>query len=644
MHLTGKKCTSNFVQPNLTVPCAMHAIDRAAVCVPSVSSAVSWRLRKCGRVACHAPNRPRHKSHPNPFVVARPLISSRRNVGTTSWESTPSRRTVVMSSTSDTSPTVTSRSAVIVGAGPSGALTGLYLVRLGWSVFVVDKNTENENENTNEVVMLSRRGLGVLRDAGGFLDSERYVTLEGAVQHNGHNNKLTTTQYKNFVAIGERDLVASIKKSIEKVKSKSGGVTFVYGASLNDIDFANKVAEFESNIAEVSSTSYDLLVGADGLDSATRNLMCQNNVISFEQNSDRLFSKRIKLTNKSLTDTVWQPNHLHTWAHGIRSVTATPSIYGTYEITVTLPEKEESGRRNNETKKNWTWSSVLDASDAEEMLRDLCPELILDSDVSDLIDSLIDRPLTPHGLSTSCSRLSDINGSCVLIGTSGHSIWPTLISNENANLETAQYLGAALEEAFLSKREGSQGSATPNSNTKNSRLKTDTGKQKNALTYFERVRKPQVDSLRRLSEHGFGSGDVGVERRIENVTFFFKIFWLNVLHKVLPFAFELPVLNKIEDPSWGYDDIEDETKRESGVLFSVFFSIFVGVFAIRFFGFWATVDTIYDVVKAIVVGDSSGEGLAVAVLTAVAAVTAAWRIWQKWSARKREKRRGNMTA
>ena len=129
-----------------------------------------------------------------------------------------------------------------------------------------------------------------------------------------------------------------------------------------------------------------------------------------------------------------------------------------------------------------------------------------------------------------------------------------------------------------------------------------------------------------------------------NFTFFFKIFWLNVLHKVLPFAFELPVLNKLEDPSWGYDDIEDETKRESGVLFSVFFSIFVGVFAIRFFGFWATVDTIYDVVKAIVVGDSSGEGLAVAVLTAVAAVTAAWRIWQKWSARKREKRRGNMTA
>ena len=87
--------------------------------------------------------------------------------------------------------------------------------------------------------------------------------------------------------------------------------------------------------------------------------------------------------------------------------------------------------------------------------------------------------------------------------------------------------------------------------------------------YFEKGRAPAARAFVRLCETGFGSGDVGFKRRFENVCFFAKLGALTLLHKLAPFLFDAPALTKMDDPSWGYDDVEDETRRETGVVFAV---------------------------------------------------------------------------
>jgi uncharacterized membrane protein YidH (DUF202 family) len=168
---------------------------------------------------------------------------------------------------------------------------------------------------------------------------------------------------------------------------------------------------------------------------------------------------------------------------------------------------------------------------------------------------------------------------------------------------------------------------------------------KTALTnYFERGRAPAARAYVRLCETGFGSGDVGWKRRVENFFFFAKLFVVTCLHRLLPFLFDAPALSKMDDPSWGYDDVEDETRRESGTVFGVLFSLITLVVATRRFGFKKVVESLVTTGRALLTGDANGgEGVVIVVLGFVALVTAAFRFAEKRRARKRETRRGNAT-
>jgi uncharacterized membrane protein YidH (DUF202 family) len=228
----------------------------------------------------------------------------------------------------------------------------------------------------------------------------------------------------------------------------------------------------------------------------------------------------------------------------------------------------------------------------------------------------------------------------VLVGDAAHAAWPTLGQNMDATLETSAYLGAALERAMDTHASGGVlgGKEDDGGKENENRVKT-------ALTnYFERGRAPAARAYVRLCETGFGSGDVGWKRRVENFFFFAKLFVVTCLHRLLPFLFDAPALSKMDDPSWGYDDVEDETRRESGTVFGVLFSLITLVVATRRFGFQKVVESLVTTGRALLTGDANGgEGVVIVVLGFVALVTAAFRFAEKRRARKRETRRGNAT-
>jgi kynurenine 3-monooxygenase len=470
-------------------------------------------------------------------------------------------------------------------------------------------------------------------------------------------------------------------------------VSFEFGKSLRHVDLESRLARFDVRGTESSeSVAYDLLVGADGSESATRAalenegaLVCERNANGlyaktvclppgfFEQTRASLFEKdgtggpdptptpsvaesRAKELEKEKEKDDWRFRR-HAWEHaGVVDAFAVPNAGkregDSFELTVVAPLSR--------------WKRVRTASDAETLLDEIAPGAFgcPDGAVAEAYKAKArdvvrdDATLIENGVSTTCSRLTRRDGSAVLVGDAAHSAWPTLGQNMDATLETSAYLGAAL--AKRARDDGPNGSRVAGvvresratdvpSEGGPSSDDTDGGKHdfdvKTALAaYFEKGRAPAARAFVRLCETGFGSGDVGFKRRFENVCFFAKLGALTLLHKLAPFLFDAPALTKMDDPSWGYDDVEDETRRETGVVFAVVACVVSLFCATRRFGARSVAESLGTVARAVLVGDAGGgEGLAVSALGFVAALTAAFRLAEKRRAEKRRARKGNAT-
>jgi len=146
-----------------------------------------------------------------------------------------------------------------------------------------------------------------------------------------------------------------------------------------------------------------------------------------------------------------------------------------------------------------------------------------------------------------------------------------------------------------------------------------------------------VHAAARLSEAGFG----GTANRTSNFLFFAKVAALMALHKAMPFAFEQPALLRINDPKWGYDDIEKACAGESATLAAVAGAVLALTLGTCLFGWEALARGTWGAVKAVVMGEEGSKGLAIIVLAALAAVTAVFRYFGK---RRRRRRRGNMAS
>ena len=157
------------------------------------------------------------------------------------------------------------------------------------------------------------------------------------------------------------------------------------------------------------------------------------------------------------------------------------------------------------------------------------------------------------------------------------------------------------------------------------------------MDYFERVRRPQVHAAGRLSEAGFG----GTAKRAGNFLFFAKLATLMALHKLMPFFFDRPALTRINDPEWGYDDIEDEVQGETATLASLAGVAAAAAICTTVFGWEAFIRGALNVVKAVVMGEEGNEGTAIVVLGIAAAATAVFRALGK--RRKSRRQKGNLT-
>lgn len=539
------------------------------------------------------------------------------------------------------------KKAVVVGAGPAGSLAALYLANLGWHVKVYERRTEAGSDGIRDKgkattrpdisynVVLSPRGMNALDGAGVVLPEERIVRLMGNVRHLPGAAPSMSRQFRGTVAVN-RDVLADaiVRTATDK---HPGRIDFTRGVGVTDVDFASRIAVFGPSSSEFQgeestvSEPYDLLVAADGVNSAVRSMLATDGDLTVTQNADEMMFKSVKLPpqKSSLSSTGESSNGkmtmaertkykewtkcFNTWPRGLVSMLAPPDPAGTLSAVVILPGGAHAGGEDDGKSKRWTWDAVNDEASIRSLFADKFPDAFNGDPVpTEACAQITAQSPRPGGITTICSRLTAKDGSVALIGDAAHSVWPSLGQGANCALETAQYLAAAIE---------SKPHDVPS-----------------ALEYFDAVRTPQVHACGRLSEAGFG----GTAKRAGNFLFFAKIGALALMHKAMPFFFDKPALANINDPAWAYDDVEDAVGQETQALAAFGGVLLAAVFGVSVFGWNAFVGFVFGAVKAVALGEGTraDEGAALVALGAAAAMTGLF----KWLAKRRkERRKGNMS-
>ncbi len=429
------------------------------------------------------------------------------------------------------------KSAIVVGAGPAGALTAAHLAALGWSVDVYERRCESnkvgQSARTYNVV-LNSRGLDALAYGGVKLDDGLVVHLSGSVRHREKTGPVfSSSAFGGSIAVDRGVLAATI---VREAKEKYGdSIRFHFNKSLYGVNFNTQTAVFERFEVEdgeslYEEARYDLLVGADGVRSRVRNAIAEESAeFNVTQVVDGMKYKTIMLPK--LADSHEWSRAFHTWSRGQCSLLAPPNPDGTHTGVVILPAVGE-----------WNWDDISTPQQVDELFAAKFADAF--SGVVPARDSvkLAKQRASPGGTTTTVSSMV-YKDSVVLIGDAAHSCWPSLGQGANVALESTHALRVTFEE-----------------------IKDDLPK---ALEAFNRLRKPQVDACGRLSMSGFG----GVSRRTISGLFFARIVIINLIHKLLPTVSNRPAIFEVSNSLYSYDDVERMMRRENLLVTMVVFGV-----------------------------------------------------------------------
>jgi len=386
----------------------------------------------------------------------------------------------------------------ICGAGLAGTMVASLIATLGdlFEIHVFEKRsdpTEQEEEKLDALdafgrstsatkrsinLALSHRGQSALTELGLLEEAMKdTVPMPGRVIHTDKNGTTTYQAYgKPHEAIhsvgratlnnlllnkakNSSNVKLYFKRTIKKMDTKSGKVIFTSTENEKDIEM-----------------QFDLLIGADGAYSMTRDLMLRQNRTNFSRNYIAHGYKELCIPPSKDGDyALNQPNGLHIWPRGNFMLIALPNADKSFTATLFAPYEGADGFDSVDPNSDDDIQGYF-ARHFPEMLT-LMPDLIKDYR-DNPVGSLVTIRVNPWHVGNSKGSKA------VLIGDAAHAVVPFYGQGMNAAFEDGLMLYEMLKASI---------------NTGGSGIRE---KVLNTVEAFATLRRPSADGLADLAlEH-----------------------------------------------------------------------------------------------------------------------------------------------
>lgn len=357
---------------------------------------------------------------------------------------------------------------VVVGAGPAGCLLAHYLLRRGFSVHLFDKRpsapplqpegngSEQQvyvrGDSRSYTILLTSRAIKAFEGAGLELPPDLLNQLVGSCAHlpNGKKKKFNYSNEPGLLSFGvtRNALVAWLQQSLNE---RYPDLKTYFEYELKSVDTTTNTASFRlssknffSQKPEVVEVKYDLLVGADGVNSAVRSEMIQ--LESSGTSSPKNKSKPLTLH--------YQPSREAYKSFHVRSELAKKSplyedhnrvqVWPALNILITgMADGSFWGGSKNK--------QLLEASSAHEveiLFRGNAPEMfeLLLEENPNFCEDFLSQPAISFGGAVILSRFH--HGNSLVIGDAAHAMLPSYGTGCNAALEDCLLLDQILEESI----------------------------------------------------------------------------------------------------------------------------------------------------------------------------------------------------
>ncbi|KAK9905507.1 hypothetical protein WJX75_001138 [Coccomyxa subellipsoidea] len=339
---------------------------------------------------------------------------------------------------------------VVVGAGPAGTLAAIYLARQNYDVEVYEQRAMPDPVNCNLErsyhLAMSHRGMGAVEKVGVDMSRFREFPYRGSLLRlqSGAVQEVFHEPITAKVLVERMELVRHIVDEAVRLVP-SGRLTFHWSHTCQEVNVKGRQAKFTDASGGTVNVDYDLLLGADGVNSKVRAEL-QRQIAGFRQQwfgrmhrIDKFFH-RVKPPAGTHLDT--HRGELDSSATVLRFYyidSPPPLSVGLFFIHNHADGSYSGGisfTRADYTDKG-SGSSLQTAEDFEAAMRSLTmyPEAMR----REMAEQFAERPWYTSGSTLVLSRLTAPR--CVLLGDAAHAVSAAFGQGVNSALEDCAVLG-----------------------------------------------------------------------------------------------------------------------------------------------------------------------------------------------------------
>jgi len=324
----------------------------------------------------------------------------------------------------------------LIGAGLTGPLLALELVKRGFNVELYEKRPDirrvRMSAGRSINLALSARGIHALTQAGLWEQMQKIIVpMKGRMMHS-LSSDITFQPYGR----NESDVINSISRAELNAALMSAaeaqGVKIHFQRLCTGINFRTGTLQFlNEETSSVESVNAGVAIGCDGSASAIRSAMLKRNRFNFSQQYLDYGYKELTIPADAGSRHAIEPHALHIWPRGHYMLIALPNFDGTFACILFLPFEGAD-----------SFEQLSTPASVQTFFQSRFPDVV--PLMPDLVDNFFANPVGAM-VTIKCSPWH-FEGKALLLGDSAHAIVPFFGQGINCGFEDCTLLVSLLDQ------------------------------------------------------------------------------------------------------------------------------------------------------------------------------------------------------